>query len=70
MARVKELKGHTSRALHMAISPDGTTVCTGAADETLRFWNVFASETKKRSESSSSAATAKGLQTTSSLKIR
>ena len=39
--RVAELTGHTSRVLHMAQSPDGTTVCTAAADETLRFWNVF-----------------------------
>ena len=41
MVRTKELKGHTSRVLHMATSPDGTLVCSGAADETLRFWNVF-----------------------------
>ena len=50
MAKVKELKGHTSRVLHMAISPDGSTVCSGAADETLRFWNVFASEGKKKGD--------------------
>ena len=41
MVRVAELTGHTSRVLHMAQSPDGTTVCSAAADETLRFWNVF-----------------------------
>lgn len=23
------------------MSPDGQTIVTGAADETLRFWNVF-----------------------------
>jgi cell division cycle 20, cofactor of APC complex len=68
---MKELKGHTSRALHMAVSPDGTTVCTGSADETLRFWNIFAAEGKKRSETSSSTSAAvQGLKTTSSLKIR
>lgn len=50
MAKVKELKGHTSRVLHMAISPDGGMVCSGAADETLRFWNVFASEGKKKGD--------------------
>ena len=44
MVRTKELKGHTSRVLHMATSPDGSLVCSGAADETLRFWNIFASE--------------------------
>ncbi|KAF3653155.1 putative growth-regulating factor 4-like [Capsicum annuum] len=36
-----ELFGHTSRVLHMAQSPDGYTVATAAADETLRLWNVF-----------------------------
>jgi len=23
------------------MSPDGSTIVTGAGDETLRFWNVF-----------------------------
>ena len=27
--RVAELTGHTSRVLHMAQSPDGTTIATG-----------------------------------------
>jgi hypothetical protein len=35
------LRGHTLRVLYMALSPDGTTVVTGAGDETLRFWEVF-----------------------------
>eukprot|EP00127_Corallochytrium_limacisporum_P001684 Clim_evm21s77 gene=Clim_evmTU21s77 len=47
MAKVTELTGHTSRVLHMAISPDGQTVCSAAGDETLRFWKCFASEGKK-----------------------
>ena len=38
MVKVAELTGHTSRVLHMAQSPDGTTICSAAADETLRFW--------------------------------
>ena len=42
MVKVAEFTGHTSRVLHMAQSPDGTTVVSGAADETLRFWRVFA----------------------------
>jgi cell division cycle 20, cofactor of APC complex len=42
LARMAELRGHTSRVLHTAISPDGQTVVSGAADETLRFWRVFA----------------------------
>jgi len=28
--------------LHMAQSPDGTTVVSAGADETLRFWKCFA----------------------------
>ena len=41
MAKMAELNGHTARVLHMAASPDGSTVVSAAADETLRFWNVF-----------------------------
>ena len=41
MTKASELKGHTARVLHMAKSPDGATVVSAAADETLRFWNVF-----------------------------
>jgi len=45
MVKVSELTGHQSRVLHLACSPDGNTVVSGAADETLRFWKVFGSET-------------------------
>lgn len=41
MARMADLNGHTERVLHMAVSPDGDTVVSAAADETLRFWRVF-----------------------------
>eukprot|EP00890_Picochlorum_soloecismus_P006802 jgi/Picsp_1/947/NSC_04431-R1_cell division cycle protein 20 homolog len=41
LAKVAELNGHTSRVLHLAQSPDGTTVASAAADETLRFWKCF-----------------------------
>jgi cell division cycle protein 20 (cofactor of APC complex) len=41
MARVKDLTGHTSRVLSLACSPDGSTVLSAGADETLRFWDVF-----------------------------
>lgn len=41
MNKIKDFHGHTSRVLHMAISPDGQTVCSGSADETLRFWKIF-----------------------------
>ena len=46
MVKIKELTGHTQRVLHLAQSPDGMTVCSGAADETLRFWKIFAPPSK------------------------
>lgn len=46
MAKVAELTGHTSRVLHMALSPDGETVASAAGDETLRFWRIFGQEGK------------------------
>ena len=50
MKKIADLRGHTSRVLHLALSPDGTTVASAAADETLRFWKVFqASQSTKKS---------------------
>ncbi|OIS97503.1 PREDICTED: cell division cycle 20.1, cofactor of APC complex-like [Nicotiana attenuata] len=49
MTKVAELFGHTSRVLHMAQSPDGYTVATAAADETLRFWNIFGNPEETKS---------------------
>jgi cell division cycle 20-like protein 1, cofactor of APC complex len=41
MEQVVSLTGHTYRVLYLSCSPDGTTIVTGAGDETLRFWKVF-----------------------------
>lgn len=41
--KTAELTGHESRVLHLALSPNGTTVASTAPDETLRFWKVFQS---------------------------
>lgn len=38
---IAELPGYTSRVLYLAQSPDGQSIVTGSADETLRFWQVF-----------------------------
>jgi cell division cycle protein 20 (cofactor of APC complex) len=54
MTKVTELTGHTSRVLHTALSADGTTVVSAAADETLRFWKVFGTEQKASKKSSES----------------
>ena len=43
MTKIKELTGHSARVLNMEMSPDGASVVSAAADETLRFWNVFGS---------------------------
>ena len=48
MAKVAELTGHSSRVLHLAMSPDGSTVVSAAADETLRLWKCFASDPAKK----------------------
>ena len=41
MEKVTELKSHTQRVLHLALSPDGTSVMSAAGDESLRLWKVF-----------------------------
>jgi cell division cycle protein 20 (cofactor of APC complex) len=50
MVKVAELTGHTSRVLHMAQSPDGTTIATAAADETLRFWKILSGGESSKKE--------------------
>ncbi|XP_022919018.1 cell division cycle protein 20 homolog [Onthophagus taurus] len=50
MTKVAELTGHTARVLHLAISPDGSTVLSAGADETLRLWNCFAKNPVKAKE--------------------
>lgn len=58
MAAVTDLNGHTSRVLHTSLSPDGTTVCSAAADETIRFWKVFEPVKKNKSMKKKTGKTA------------
>ena len=44
LSKIKEFRGHTARVLHMAKSPDGRTICSASADETIRFWDMFDGE--------------------------
>lgn len=41
LKKVTDLMGHTSRVLHLAMSPDGEVVVSAAGDETIRFWRCF-----------------------------
>lgn len=42
--------GHTARILNLTMSPDGTTVASAAADETLRLWRCFEMDPIKKKE--------------------
>ncbi|XP_053928824.1 cell division cycle protein 20 homolog [Cuculus canorus] len=50
MSKVTELQGHTGRILSMALSPDGETVASAAADETLRLWRCFQMDPIRKKE--------------------
>ncbi|CAD5192325.1 unnamed protein product [Musa acuminata subsp. malaccensis] len=41
MTRVAEVSGHSSRVHSLAGSPLGGVVASAAADETVKFWNIF-----------------------------
>ncbi|XP_071442348.1 cell division cycle protein 20 homolog [Hetaerina americana] len=59
MQKVAELTGHSARVLHLALSPDGTTVLSAGADETLRTWKCFQQDPAavKKAASSTSSST-------------
>lgn len=48
LKRVVQLMGHEVRPIHICLSPDGSTLISASADETLRFWRLFDNESIKR----------------------
>jgi cell division cycle protein 20 (cofactor of APC complex) len=69
MTKIQEFKGHTARVLHMEQSPDGATVASAAADETLRFWSVFG-DTPAQKAKACGAASLGGLSSNFGGRIR
>ncbi|KAJ9527605.1 hypothetical protein QJQ45_025877 [Haematococcus lacustris] len=59
-SQVGELTGHQGRVLHMATSPDGSSVVSAGADETLRFWRVFGEPVVAKDESKAAGAAGTG----------
>lgn len=54
--KVVDLEGHRARVLNLAMSPDHTTVASAAADETIRIWKCFATDTSKKPTTSASGS--------------
>ncbi|XP_076048627.1 cell division cycle 20 protein fzy isoform X2 [Oratosquilla oratoria] len=48
MAKVADLTGHSGRVLEMCSSPDGQTLVSAAADETIRLWKCWAVDKEKK----------------------
>ncbi|KAL0249400.1 hypothetical protein GEMRC1_004632 [Eukaryota sp. GEM-RC1] len=46
MVKVGQMKGHTARVLNLALSPDGETLVSAAADESIQFWKAFEQKEK------------------------
>lgn len=52
MTKVQEFKAHTARVLSMEMSPQHGQIVSAAADETLRFWDIFGPPPNRRTAKS------------------
>ena len=63
-----EIPAHESRVLHSCLSPDGQTLATAAADESLKFWKVFEKKAGAAGISSSVVAKAEAKMTSRTIR--
>jgi len=68
MTKMAEFSGHSARVLHMATSPDGSTVVSAAADETIRFWRAFGDGSEAAKQRSAKAAPQSTIRSVSSIR--
>jgi WD40 repeat protein len=47
---IASLQGHTKRIIHFAVSPDERMIVSGAADGTLRIWDIGGNDGDKADE--------------------
>uniref|UniRef100_A0AAR2KUR7 CDC20/Fizzy WD40 domain-containing protein n=1 Tax=Pygocentrus nattereri TaxID=42514 RepID=A0AAR2KUR7_PYGNA len=50
LTKVTDLQGHEGRVLNLSLSPDGSTVASLSADETLRLWKCFEKDPSKKAK--------------------
>jgi cell division cycle protein 20 (cofactor of APC complex) len=50
MKMVTDLRGHEGRILKLAVCPDGSSVASVSADETLKLWRCFTPTSTKNKE--------------------
>lgn len=69
MTKTAEFTGHTARVLHLAQSPDGTSLISAGADESLRYWRIYDPvDDVKKSQAASAASSVKPSASTRSIR--
>ncbi|XP_062843731.1 cell division cycle protein 20 homolog isoform X2 [Trichomycterus rosablanca] len=56
LTKVTELEGHEGRILNLTLSPDGSTVASVSADETIRLWKCFEKDPAKKAKPAGSSS--------------